>query len=119
MLGRDLLGDRGEEGGVMANWVRVGESGEVGDGEMVSFSVGDRMIAVANVDGDLHAFDDVCTHQQCSLSEGEVDGTVVECPCHGSRFDILSGEVEEGPAVEPIDIFDVRDEGGELQVSLE
>ncbi|MEW6058767.1 MAG: non-heme iron oxygenase ferredoxin subunit [Actinomycetota bacterium] len=103
----------------MADWVKVAESGEITDGEMSSYTVGARMVAVANVGGDLHAFDDVCPHRQCSLSEGEVDGTVVECPCHGSQFDILSGEVVEGPAVEPIDVFDVRDEGGELQVFLE
>lgn len=120
MLGSDLLRrHRGGGRGDMANWVKVGESGEVGDGEMSSYTVGDRMIAIANIGGDLHAFDDVCTHKQCSLSEGEIDGTVVECPCHGGQFDILSGEVVEGPPLEPIDIFEVREEGGELQVSLE
>jgi nitrite reductase/ring-hydroxylating ferredoxin subunit len=103
----------------MADWVKVGESGEVGDGEMSSYTVGDRMIAVANIGGDLHAFDDVCTHRQCSLSEGELDGTIVECPCHGGQFDILSGEVVEGPPVEPIDVFEAREESGELQVFLE
>ncbi|HZP91140.1 MAG TPA: non-heme iron oxygenase ferredoxin subunit [Actinomycetota bacterium] len=103
----------------MANWVRVGEAGEVADGEVSSFSVGDRTVAIANLGGDLHAFDDVCTHQQCSLSEGELDGTVIECPCHGSQFDIMTGEVVEGPATEPIDVFEAREEAGELQVSLE
>jgi nitrite reductase/ring-hydroxylating ferredoxin subunit len=103
----------------MANWVKVGEAGEVADGEVSSFSIGDRTVAIANVGGDLHAFDDVCTHQQCSLSEGELDGTVIECPCHGSQFDIMTGEVVEGPATEPIDVFEAREEAGELQVSLE
>ncbi|HXF36703.1 MAG TPA: non-heme iron oxygenase ferredoxin subunit [Actinomycetota bacterium] len=102
----------------MADFVRVGEAGEVGEGDMAAYVVDDRTVAIANVGGTLYAFDDVCTHAACSLSEGDLDGTVVECPCHGSRFDVTSGEVVEGPAADPIDTFEVREDGGELQVSI-
>jgi 3-phenylpropionate/trans-cinnamate dioxygenase ferredoxin subunit len=102
----------------MSEWVKVGSAGEVAQGEMLSFGVGERQVAVANVDGDLHAFDDYCTHQQCSLAEGDLDGTIVECPCHGSQFDVTTGEAVEGPAADPVDVFDVREEGGELQVLM-
>jgi len=101
----------------MADWVKVG-AGEIGEGELIAVSAGDRMVAIARVAGDLHAFDDVCTHNQCSLAEGELDGLVIECPCHGSQFDITSGEVVNGPAAEPIDVFEAREEGGQLLVSL-
>ncbi len=103
----------------MADWVTVADAGDVADGEMNSYSVAERRVAIANLGGELHAFDDVCTHQQCSLAEGDLDGTTVECPCHGSQFDITSGEVLEGPATDPIEVFDVREEAGELQVSVE
>ena len=103
----------------MAEWVRVGDAGDVADGECNSYSVGDRAVAVANIGGRLYAFDDLCTHQQCSLSEGDLDDTVVECPCHASQFDVTTGEVVQGPAVDPVDVFDVREEAGELQVSVE
>jgi 3-phenylpropionate/trans-cinnamate dioxygenase ferredoxin subunit len=103
----------------MANWVKVGEVGEIPEGGLSGFSVRDRAVAIANVGGDLHGFDDVCTHQQCSLSEGELEGTVVECPCHGSQFDVTSGEVVHGPAVEPVDVFEVREEGADIQVLVE
>ena len=102
----------------MGDWVKVGV-GEIGEGEITAVPVGDRILAIANVGANLHAFDDVCTHKQCSLAEGELDGLVIECPCHGSQFDITSGEVVNGPATEPIDVFEVREEGGELLVSLE
>jgi nitrite reductase/ring-hydroxylating ferredoxin subunit len=102
----------------MADWTKV-DAGEMGDGDITAVPVGDRMVAIANVGGNLHAFDDVCTHRQCSLAEGELDGLVIECPCHGSQFDITSGEVVNGPATEPIDVFDVREEDGQLLVSLE
>ena len=100
----------------MPDWVKVGSAGELDDGDMSSYSVGDRQVAIANIDGDLYAWDDFCTHQQCSLAEGELDGTVVECPCHGSQFEVTTGEVVQGPAAEAVDVFEVREEGGEIQV---
>jgi 3-phenylpropionate/trans-cinnamate dioxygenase ferredoxin subunit len=103
----------------MAEWVQVGSAGEVDDGEVTNYSVGERQIAIANIDGDLHAFDDVCTHQQCSLAEGDLDGTLIECPCHGSRFDVTTGEAVNGPAVDPLDVFEVREQDGELQVLMD
>jgi 3-phenylpropionate/trans-cinnamate dioxygenase ferredoxin subunit len=103
----------------MSEWVTVGQAGEIADGEVNSYSVAERQVAIANVGGDLHAFDDICTHQQCSLAEGELDDAIIECPCHGSRFDITTGGAVQGPATEPVDVFEVREEGGDLQVSLE
>lgn len=99
-------------------WVKVGSEGAVAEGEMSSFGAADRMIAIANVEGDLHAFDDVCTHQGCSLAEGDLDGTIVECPCHGSQFDVTTGEAIGGPATDPVDVFQLRVEGGEVQVLI-
>jgi 3-phenylpropionate/trans-cinnamate dioxygenase ferredoxin subunit len=109
---------RGRENQYMTDWAKV-EAGEIGEGEMTAVPVGDRMVAIANVGGNLHAFDDVCTHRQCSLAEGDLEGLVIECPCHGSQFDITSGEVVNGPATEPIDVFEVQEEDGQLLVSLE
>jgi 3-phenylpropionate/trans-cinnamate dioxygenase ferredoxin subunit len=102
----------------MSEWVKIGSVGEVPEGEILSFNAGERQVAIANVEGDLHAFDDLCSHQQCSLAEGDLDGTVVECPCHGSHFDVTSGEAVQGPATDPVDVFEVREQDGELQVLL-
>lgn len=102
----------------MAGFVKVGEAGEVGEGEVAAYVVDDRTVAIANVGGTLYAFDDVCTHAHCSLSEGELEGTAIECPCHGSRFDVTTGEVLDGPAADPLETFEVREEGGELQVAV-
>lgn len=103
----------------MAEWVDVGTAGEIADGELNSYTAGERQLAIANVDGTLHAFDDTCTHQGCSLAEGELEETIVECPCHGSRFDITTGEAVRGPATDPVDVFDVREAEGSLQVLLD
>jgi nitrite reductase/ring-hydroxylating ferredoxin subunit len=103
----------------MAEWVKVGSAGELGDGEMNSFTAGARQVAIANIEGDLHAWDDVGTHQQCSLAEGDHDGTIVECPCHGIQIDDTTGQAVTGPASDPVDVFEVREEDGELRVLVE
>jgi nitrite reductase/ring-hydroxylating ferredoxin subunit len=103
----------------MAEFVTVGRVEEIADNEAKAFDVGGQQIAVARVDGTLHAFSDVCTHRYCNLSNGgEIDGASITCECHGSEFDVTTGAVLEGPATEPIATFPVRDEGGELQVQV-
>lgn len=100
----------------MAEFVTVGRAGDVPEGEMRAYDVVDRVVAVANVGGDLWGFDDVCTHRACSLSEGDLEGNIVICACHGSEFDVTSGEVLGGPASEDVDTFEVRVEGEEIQI---
>lgn len=103
----------------MAEWVTVGSAGELGNGEMNAYGAGDYQVAIANVDGTLRGFGDLCTHQQCSLAEGDLEDTVVECPCHGSRFDITTGQAVNGPAMDPVDVFEVREQDGDLQVLVD
>jgi nitrite reductase/ring-hydroxylating ferredoxin subunit len=69
-------------------------------------------------DGRWVAFDDTCTHEECPLSEGDLEGERIVCYCHGSEFDLRTGEVLEGPAEDPLSLFPVRIEDGELQVAL-
>ena len=101
----------------MAEFVTVGTPDDVPEGEARAFEVDGRAVAVARVDGSWFAFDDTCTHRQCSLSEGEIWGDVIMCPCHGSEFSLATGEVMNGPADDPIRSYEVRVEGEELQVS--
>ncbi len=75
-------------------------------------------IAVANVDGDYFAFDDTCTHQGCSLSTGSLDGTSVTCPCHGSTFNVTTGEVVNGPAMRPVEVYVIGVNGEEIEIEL-
>ena len=103
----------------MAEFVTVGTSGEIGEGEAKAFMAGGNEVAVARVGGELLAFSDICTHRACNLaSGGEIDGTTIECECHGSVFDMRTGEVIEGPAEEPIAVYEVRDADGELQIGV-
>lgn len=100
----------------MAEFVTVAKAAEVPDGEMAAFDAGDARVAVANVGGTYYAFDDTCTHMQCSLSEGDLSGTTLTCYCHGSQFDITTGAVVGPPATEPVKTYPVKTEGEDLQV---
>jgi 3-phenylpropionate/trans-cinnamate dioxygenase ferredoxin component len=77
-----------------------------------------RRISVARVDDRLYAFDDLCTcaERPCPLSGGLLTGTTLMCQCHGSRFDITSGAVINGPATEALDVYEVQEVEGSIQI---
>ena len=97
---------------------RIGKVNEVPAGTAKVYEVGDRVVAICNVEGEFFAVDDVCTHDEASLDQGELDGFEIECPRHGARFDVRSGEVKALPAVIPIDTFAVRVEGDDIEVEV-
>jgi 3-phenylpropionate/trans-cinnamate dioxygenase ferredoxin subunit len=75
-------------------------------------------IAVFNVEGTLFGISDICTHAEASLSEGTVDGDIVECPLHGAAFDLRTGEALTPPAVEPVQTFPVVTQGNDIYVEV-
>lgn len=85
-------------------------------GSLKAFEVNNKRIAVANVDGAFFAFDDTCTHEEASLSEGEVLKGCVECPLHGARFDLRTGEVKALPAVKKLGVYQVTVETGVIYI---
>src|SRR2546426_11575520 len=92
------------------------------EGEARRFVVDRIEIAVANLgDGKFLAVDDICSHAEASLSEGEVDvdDLTIECPRHGSVFDLETGRPRSLPATVPIAIFPVKVEGDRLLIELE
>ena len=86
------------------------------EGELTVVDVGGERVAVARLDGVVHAFDDACTHAQCSLSGGEVEDGAVVCPCHQGRFDLRSGAVLGGPPQVPLRIWQARVVDGGLEL---
>ncbi|MDQ3922564.1 MAG: non-heme iron oxygenase ferredoxin subunit [Actinomycetota bacterium] len=100
----------------MAEFEVVARADDLKEGDMRAFDVRGTKIAVANIAGTFYAFGDTCTHRECSLAEGGLEETTVTCPCHGSEFDVVSGQVLRGPARVPVGSFEVRAEGGNLEV---
>ena len=99
-------------------FVKVGKVSEVEPGKSKVYEVGDRYVAVCNVSGNFYAVDDLCTHDEGSLDQGDLDGFEIESPRHMARFDVRTGEVKALPAVVPIEVFEVRVEGDDIEVDL-
>jgi 3-phenylpropionate/trans-cinnamate dioxygenase ferredoxin subunit len=105
----------------MAEWIKVGEVGDWAPppGQVkVIMPRGDR-IALCNVDGELYAIDDVCTHDGGPLDQGELLGDQIECPRHGAMFDVRTGKALTLPAIFPIKTYPVKVEGNDILVELE
>ena len=77
-------------------------------------------ISIARVRGHLYAFDDLCTCAQpaCPLSGGLLTETAIMCQCHGSRFDVASGAVLNGPATTPLNTYEVKETDGNVQIRV-
>lgn len=98
---------------------RVLSTFEVPYGRAVSVEVGDHRLAIAKVDGEFYALDDVCTHDGWPLGYGRLYGDQIECPRHGARFDVRTGRVTRMPAVRPIKTYPVSVEDGSIYVEIE
>jgi nitrite reductase/ring-hydroxylating ferredoxin subunit len=83
-------------------FVDVGSLDGLGEGQMTVVQVAGTDVTLARIGRQTFAFDDTCTHAGCSLSDGDLEGTTVTCPCHGSQFDVTSGAVIRGPAERPV-----------------
>jgi nitrite reductase/ring-hydroxylating ferredoxin subunit len=92
--------------------VRVCAKSEVAPGSVRAFAVGDKTLAVYNIDGTFYVTDDECTHAAASLADGMIDGDVIECCMHMGSFHIPSGKVVEPPCEVPLRTYQVvlRDE---------
>jgi 3-phenylpropionate/trans-cinnamate dioxygenase ferredoxin subunit len=93
---------------------------ELGEGEMRLVEVDGRKIGVFNCGGDLLAIEDRCSHDDGPLAEGEFDAIActVECPRHGSLFDLRTGRPKTLPAYQPVETFGVRIEGEEVKLEI-
>lgn len=95
------------------NEVDLGDLSDLRNGTMRVYSdVGEHGVVVCRIDGQLHAFDDNCSHRDARLSEGRLRGATIACPVHGAQFDVRTGEHRCAPATTPIVVRVVREEGG-------
>ncbi|MBZ0291105.1 MAG: non-heme iron oxygenase ferredoxin subunit [Anaerolineae bacterium] len=102
----------------MSEFVTVGTTDELQPGENFVVEIGSQWVAVFNVDGQFYAIRDVCTHDDGPLADGTLFGCEIECPRHGARFDVRTGEVTAPPALLPVPTYKVRIEGDEIQVEV-
>jgi nitrite reductase/ring-hydroxylating ferredoxin subunit len=102
----------------MAEFYEIAGADEVAPGEVRQYRIEDRPVALCNVDGEFHAFEDICTHQFAYLSEGEFAGRELKCPLHGAKFDVITGKALSLPAVKAVPKHEVKVEDGNVYVAL-
>jgi nitrite reductase/ring-hydroxylating ferredoxin subunit/uncharacterized membrane protein len=100
------------------DWTAAASGAELADGEPQAAVAGDTPVLLVRHGDGIHAIHNRCSHRGCLLSEGELEGHVVTCACHGSQFDVRDGSVLRGPATAPQPAFDARDRDGTIEVRL-
>ena len=97
-----------------SGFVKIAEVSDIAAGEMKVVEVGGERVLLVNVEGNVYACDDICSHAFASLSEGDLNGVEVECPLHGSAFNVVTGEAITPPADESIKVYQLRIEGQDI-----
>ena len=100
----------------MDGFVKVANVGDLPADEMMLVAVDDERVLLANVEGSYYAISDTCSHEEEPLSEGYLEASEVECPWHGSLFDVKTGANTGPPAADPTPVYPVRVEGNDIMV---
>ena len=98
-------------------WIDAADA-SLPDETVVAVDAGRIAVALARVDGAWYAVETWCTHAECPLSDGWIEGAAIRCPCHGSLFDLATGDVLEGPADEPVRVFPTRVAGVRVEIGV-
>lgn len=106
-------------------YLEVGEKGEIAEGTMKAYIVQGNNILIVNYNGSYYAIGEKCTHMGGDLSKGKLDGKIVTCPRHGSKFDITTGESISGPKIGFLKLktgnepsYEVKIEGDIIKVNI-
>jgi len=98
------------------DFVKVAETKDIKPSTMRAIDLEGERVCIANVEGSYYAIENVCTHLGGPLNEGTLEGYDVECPWHGSKFDVRTGEVTRPPAQKAVAAYEVKVEGNNILV---
>lgn len=105
--------------GDVGRWVRVAGAGDLAAGEMKAVEAKGRKLALYHLDDNTWAASaHLCTHAYAELTEGWLDGCIIECPLHGGRFDLTTGAGLGAPIEQDLVLYPVRLEGEDVLVEL-
>ena len=100
------------------NWVTVASRTGLREGDIAGVTVGEEHVALYNIGGEVYATSNVCTHAFALLSDGWLDGDIIECPLHAGRFEVKTGKGLGPPIPCDIKTYPVRIVGDDIQVEL-
>lgn len=103
----------------MADFRKVADLAELKESEVKGIKIDGEQVALYRLGNEVFATTDICTHEECIISDNfYLEGEEVECTCHGSRFDIKTGENTVPPAAEPLKTFKAKVQGQDVLVEI-
>jgi nitrite reductase/ring-hydroxylating ferredoxin subunit len=99
--------------------IKIASARSLPPGKMMGVEKNGKSILLANLKGEYFAIGNICMHEGCILADGTLAGEKIECPCHGSTYDMRTGKVLKGPAVRPEPTFKLRLDGDQIFAILE
>ncbi len=102
----------------MAKLIKIAQITDITEGKIKEFQAEGVKIAMTKVDNEYFAFEASCTHAQCALAGGFLDGNTVTCYCHGAQFDVITGTVLSPPATVPLKTYPVKVEKGHIFIEI-
>lgn len=100
------------------NWIDVASVDDLPDEDVVGIDAGGKSIALYQVEGEVYATDNICTHGNARLCDGFLEGHEIECPLHQGKFDIRSGKAMCAPLTEDVKTYPVKIEGSRVYVAV-
>ncbi len=97
-------------------WTNIARLDQLTEGHPFCANVNGQALAIFKIGDKVYAMNNTCSHAGGPLCEGALHGNIVECPLHGSQFDVTTGQVKQGPAIRPQKTYPVRLQGDEIQV---
>jgi len=103
----------------MSEFVKAGTIDELPKGKKTKVEVKGKEIMLSNVDGKFFAIDNICSHEECGLDEGDLDGYTIICSCHGAKYDVRTGDgFKETPWGPGQDSYKVKIEGKDILIEV-
>ncbi len=102
----------------MGKFIEVAKKSEIANQSAKCVEIEGKRIALFNLGGMFYAIDDTCAHEGGPLSEGDIEGEEIECPWHGARYNIKSGDVTAPPAPTGVTKYNVRLRGDAIEIEL-
>ena len=96
------------------DFVKVSDTKDIQPSHMKEIKLENESICIVNIEGKYYAIGNICTHEGGPLADGTLEGYEVECPWHGSKFDVRTGEVKEPPASEPESVYQIKVDGNKI-----
>ncbi|MDI3542719.1 MAG: glycine betaine catabolism [Candidatus Atribacteria bacterium] len=101
----------------MAEFKKIAEVSDLSSGRK-EITIEEKKILLLNLNEKIYAIGSRCPHRGLSLVQGKIEGNIITCPYHGSRFDVTTGQVVKGPAKEGLPIYEIKVEGKDILISI-